>query len=208
MRLKTRWHDNSGKTLQEMGSALAFTCFRLTKNQLEDLINEKFQVERSELFGIIAAYLVFLANIIDRLSFHKLTDEQRRELLTAVVKQLAHYYSENKNDVYKTSEHSARDFVTIYNQMSSEYTHCTKVDYLFYKVFASHITAVAKEEDKYWINQQMIEIQGPDSYEQIYKAYNNVVNVERIVSKSEKTDTIGNKLPRAKRKRAEKAENS
>jgi hypothetical protein len=201
LRLKTKWHNTSGKTLQEMGSALAFSCFRLTKNQLEDLINEKFQVERAELFGIIANYLVFLIGVIDRLSFNKLKSEQRKELLTAVVKQLAFYYAENKNEVYKSNDTTPQDFVNLYNHKSQEYINCTTVDYNFYKVFAHNISLVAKDADKYWINQQIIEIQAPDSYEEINKAFNNIVKVEQIISKTAKTQNRTQKAKRSQRQK-------
>jgi hypothetical protein len=66
------------------------------------------------------------------------------------------------------------------------YINCLQVDYNFYKVFAYFISEVAKDEDKYWINQKIIEIQAPDSYDEILKAFNNIVKVEQIISKTAK----------------------
>jgi len=38
MRVKSKWHKDAVKTVDEIASALAFNTWRITKNNLEDLI--------------------------------------------------------------------------------------------------------------------------------------------------------------------------
>jgi len=40
MRVKSKWHKTQVKTIEDIGGAMAFICWRITKNHLEDLINE------------------------------------------------------------------------------------------------------------------------------------------------------------------------
>ena len=60
MRVKSSWHKSSVKTIEDIGSAMAFNSWRITKNQLEDLINEGFIVEKEQLFDVISEYLCFI----------------------------------------------------------------------------------------------------------------------------------------------------
>ena len=71
MRVKSKWHKDAVKTVDEIASALAFNTWRITKNNLEDLINEGFTVEKDQVFGVISEYLCFLIQCVDRLIFQK-----------------------------------------------------------------------------------------------------------------------------------------
>ena len=48
MRVKSKWHKNQVKTIEDIGGAMAFICWRITKNHLEDLINEGFVIEKTD----------------------------------------------------------------------------------------------------------------------------------------------------------------
>ncbi len=203
MRIKSKWHNNSKKSIAEMGSALAFICWRITKNHLEDLINEGFKVEKNQLFAIISSYLYFLINCIDRLVFDRLTNEQRKQLLSAIVKQCAFYYQENKADTIISGDY-IDEFIAGYNFKSKEYSICNflaEPDYNFLRIFASDIKNNTAKIDEKWIMQQMIEIQAPKAFKKIRISVDDIINVGNIISKAEKSQREINKIPRAKRKK-------
>ncbi|MBT5286431.1 MAG: hypothetical protein HOL87_01190, partial [Candidatus Thioglobus sp.] len=81
MRVKSKWHKTQIKTIDDIAGALAFNSWRITKNHLEDLINEAFVIEKAQVFDIIAEYLCFLIQCVDRLVFDKLSTKQRQELI-------------------------------------------------------------------------------------------------------------------------------
>ena len=95
MRVKSKWHKTQVKTIEDSGGAMAFICWRITKNHLEDLINEGFIIEKEQVFDVIAEYLCFLIQSIDRLVFKILSTKQRQELINKLAKQSAFYYQEN-----------------------------------------------------------------------------------------------------------------
>jgi hypothetical protein len=203
MRIKSKWHNNAKKTLQEMASAISFSSWRLTKNQLEDLINEGFKVEKTEVFGVIKVYLYFIISCVDRLVFDKLSFAQRQEFITAVVKQCSFYYQDNKADRMGGDKPTyAQEFIDGYNEISKEYAKSGfkgSPNYDFLIVFAGGVKDATTKVDEKWITQQIVEIQAPDSFEDIENFTNNIVNVKNIISKEEKSAIKKNKVSRSNR---------
>jgi len=81
MRVKSTWHKNQVKTIDDIAGALAFNSWRITKNQLEDLINEAFVIEKEQVFDVIKEYLCYLIQCVDRLTFDTLDQQKRQELI-------------------------------------------------------------------------------------------------------------------------------
>jgi hypothetical protein len=202
MRVKSSWHKTAVKTIEDIGSAMAFNSWRITKNHLEDLINEGFLIEKEQVFDVISEYLCFLIQCIDRLVFEKLESGQRQELINKLAKQSAFYYQENKQERIGEGNHW-KSFVEVYNQRSKDYSEYKFVDgepdYRFLRYFAEKIQKSMTEVDSKWIVQQMIEIQAPKAFKEINKSVNNLISVNKIISHNEKTAKKTNKIPRSKR---------
>jgi hypothetical protein len=202
MRVKSSWHKSSVKTIEDIGSAMAFNSWRITKNQLEDLINEGFIVEKEQLFDVISEYLCFIVQCIDRLVAEKLVTKQREKLITKIAKQSAFYYQENKADRIGEGNHW-KDFIDIYNSRSKDYSdygfNNGEPDYRFYRYFAEKIQKSMTDTDSKWIVQQMIEIQAPKTYKEVETSVNNLISVSKIISKDQKDKQKISKVPRSKR---------
>jgi hypothetical protein len=202
MRVKSRWHKASVKTIDDIGSAMAFNSWRITKNHLEDLINEGFVIEKEQLFDVISEYLCFLIQCIDRIVFDKLDINQRQELLTKLAKQSAFYYQENKEDRIGSGNHW-KDFVNTYNDRSKDYSQYQfkdgEPDYRFLRYFADKIQKSMTEVDSKWIIQQMIEIQAPKAFAEIKKSTESLVSVSKIVSSEKQTINKPTKVARSRR---------
>jgi len=202
VRVKSKWHKNQVKTIEDIGGAMAFICWRITKNHLEDLINEGFVIEKEQVFDVIAEYLCFLIQSIDRLVFKTLNTEQRQELINKLAKQSAFYYQENKEDRIGEGNHW-KAFVNTYNQRSQDYSDYDFVDnepdYHFLRYFAEKVKLAMTDVDEKWIVQQMIEIQAPKAFAKISASVDDLVSVNSIVSKKEQIRQKEDKLPRSKR---------
>ncbi len=203
MRVKSKWHKTQVKTIEDIGGAMAFICWRITKNHLEDLINEGFVIEKEQVFDVIAEYLCFLIQSIDRLVFKTLSAEQRQELINKLAKQSAFYYQENKEDRIGKGNHW-KAFVNTYNQRSQDYSDYDFVgaepDYHFLRYFAEKVKLAMTDVDEKWIVQQMIEIQAPKAFKKISESVDDLVNVKSIISKEEQIKRKKEKIPRSKRK--------
>jgi len=202
MRVKSKWHKTQVKTLEDIGGAMAFICWRITKNHLEDLINEGFVIEKEQVFDVIAEYLCFLIQSIDRLVFNTLSAEQRQELINKLAKQSAFYYQENKEDRIGEGNHW-KAFVNTYNQRSQDYSDYDFVnnepDYHFLRYFAEKIKLAMTDVDEKWIVQQMIEIQAPKAFKKLSQSVDDLVSVDNIIFKDEEINKKENKVPRSKR---------
>jgi len=202
VRVKSKWHKNQVKTIEDIGGAMAFICWRITKNHLEDLINEGFVIEKEQVFDVIAEYLCFLIQSIDRLVFKTLNTEQRQELINKLAKQSAFYYQENKEDRIGEGNHW-KAFVNTYNQRSKDYSDYDFVDnepdYHFLRYFAEKVKLAMTDVDEKWIVQQMIEIQAPKAFKKLSQSVNDLVSVNSIISKEDQVKKKENKVSRSKR---------
>lgn len=204
MRIKSKWHDSSIKSVQDIATALSFNTWRLTKNSLEDLINEGFVVEKAQVFDVIAEYACFIIQCTDRLIFDKLSSEKRRELIVNLVKQIAFYYQENKAERIKDGDHW-QEFLNIYNQRAQDYSKFgfqnNAPDYHFYRYFGEQIKQATTKADEKWIAQQMIEIQGPKAFLTLKKNLDNTLGAVLSISddKPEKPPTT-REIRRTKRR--------
>ena len=202
MRIKSKWHKTQVKTIEDIGGAMAFICWRITKNHLEDLINEGFVIEKEQVFDVIAEYLCFLIQSIDRLVFKILSTEQRQELINKLAKQSAFYYQDNKTERIGEGNHW-KAFVNTYNQRSKDYSDYDFIDnepdYHFLRYFAEKVKLAMTEKNKKWIVQQMIEIQTPKAFKKISASVDDLVSVDKITSKEVKVKHKKEKIPRSKR---------
>lgn len=202
MRVKSTWHKTQVKTIEDIAGALAFNTWRITKNHLEDLINEAFVIEKAQVFDVIKEYLCFLIQCVDRLVYDKLSTEQRQQLIVLLAKQSAAYYQENKEERIGPGDHY-QAFIQHYNQRSQDYSQYEFVggepNYHFLRYFGEKVQKAMTEVDEKWIVQQMVEIQGPKAFKSIEKSVEQLASVKEIISKEEALKRKQNKIPRSKR---------
>lgn len=202
MRVKSKWHNTEEKTINEIGSAIAFNIWRITKNQLEDLINEAFVIEKEQVFDVIQEYLCYLIQCTDRLVYNQIPHNQRKNLIIHIAKQSSYYYQENKEDRIASGNH-IKTFIETFNKRTHEYGQFDFIDnepsnqFLCY--FGDKIKQVMTDADEVWIAQQMIEIQGPTAFEALAKSIENTIFVKTILSNKKSRDPAEKKIPRSKR---------
>ena len=207
MRIKSKWHDSQIKSINDIASALSFNAWRLTKNSLEDLINEAFVIEKAQVFDVIAEYLCFIIQCTDRLIFNQLNQKDRKTLITQLVKQLSFYYQENKAERISPGDHW-KDFLSLYNQRANDYAKFdfqqTEPNYHFYRYFGQKIQQCTTKADEKWIAQQMIEIQGPKAFKQLKTHLDNTFSQVTTISNQKPKKSPTSREIRRKERRAKK----
>ncbi len=205
MRIKSKWHKTQIKTIDDIGGAMAFICWRITKRPLG--LRLGFVIEKKQIFDIIAEYLCFLIQSIDRLVFKTLSTEQRQELIHKLAKQSAFYYQENKTERIGEGNHW-KAFINTYNQRSQDYSDYDFIgnepNYRFLRYFGEKIKLAMTDVDEKWIVQQMVEIQAPKAFKKIAKSVDDLVSIDKIISKEEQIKCNKEKIPRSKRQSARK----
>jgi len=202
MRVKSTWHKTQVKTIDDIAGALAFNSWRITKNHLTDLINKAYVIEKAQVFDVIREYMCYLIQCVDRLAFDVLDTKKRQELIIAIAKQSADYYQENKQERIGEGDHW-QEFIDTYNLRSQDYSDFEfsegEPNYLFMRYFGEKVQKAMTEVDEKWIIQQIVEIQAPKAFQSIKKSVNDLVSVDKIVSKEELVKRKKNKVPRSKR---------
>ena len=100
VRVKSKW-SNKGRerTLDEVGSAVAFILWRISQQGLLNLENEGFQTDtRSQRMDVIAEFLAFLLHLTDRKKAEALDANERQEFITSLAQHLANTMQENRAD--------------------------------------------------------------------------------------------------------------
>ncbi|SFV77386.1 hypothetical protein MNB_SUP05-4-682 [hydrothermal vent metagenome] len=202
MRVKSTWHKTQVKTIDDIAGALAFNSWRITKNHLTDLINKAYVIEKDQVFDVIREYMCYLIQCVDRLAFDVLDTKKRQELIIAIAKQSADYYQENKQERIGEGDHW-QEFIDTYNLRSQDYSDYEfsegEPNYLFMRYFGEKVQKAMTEVDEKWIIQQIVEIQAPKAFQSIKKSVDDLVSVDKIVSKEELVKRKKNKIPRSKR---------
>ncbi|MBE8189351.1 MAG: hypothetical protein HAW58_00440 [Candidatus Thioglobus sp.] len=202
MRVKSKWHKTQVRTIEDVSSALAFNIWRITKNHLEDLINEAFVIEKAQVFAVIQEYLCFLIQSADRLVYSSFSPQQRQKLISLIIEQSAAYYQENKSDRLGEGEYW-QEFIQTYASRAQDYSDYKfkndEPNYLFLRYFADKIQKAMTAADEKWIVQQMVEIQAPKAFQAIQKSVNELASAKDIIAKKQSAKPKTPKTPRSKR---------
>jgi hypothetical protein len=179
MRIKNRWQKNAKpKSLDEIASSTAFICWKLARNGVENLINEKFLLhEKDKLFNVIFEYIAFLVQITDRLMFEKMQQNERQIFITVLVMYLAGHMQENKEDKFGKGDYK-RPFIDDINQRFEDYSEFGfeegEPGFNFLRYFGEKISHLLGEKDEKWVISQMVEIEAPEALEGLTKSLDNL----------------------------------
>lgn len=85
IRIKSQWYnEDRDRSLQEIAGALAFNAWKLAMDKAITLHGEHFIYESDrQRLNVIAEYLVFQVQIVDRMVHQSLEQEDRQILITA-----------------------------------------------------------------------------------------------------------------------------
>ncbi|MEK7989396.1 MAG: hypothetical protein VSS52_000180 [Thiotrichaceae bacterium] len=172
MRVKSRWHQtkrdgnqNKAKSLEEIASALAFSCWRIAGNSVVEIENQGYHTTSSnDRLNIVAEYLAFLLQVSDRLLYEKLTPEQRQTFIPALALSMAHTFADNKTDIEGEGEHQ-QAFIDLLNQRAESYAQCSFSDetpgFDFLRVFGEQVAVVLDNDNPLWVSQFVAEVDLP-----------------------------------------------
>ena len=177
IRIKSHWHnENSGRSLEEIGSALAFNAWRLAKDKAINLHGVDFVYETDEQrMAVIAEYLIFQVQVADRLAHDvlQLDEETRRSLIVGFVKNLAGHMQDNSIDLFGPGSYGSA-FIGRLNERAGEYAGFNFTDdgpsYPFYRHLGYEIQRImGREGENRWVIDQVIDKDGPELAKQIQR---------------------------------------
>lgn len=101
LRIKSQWYnEDSERSLEEIAGALAFNGWKIAMERAINLHGEHFVYsDDQQRLDVIAEYLIFQTQLVDRMVHGNLDSERRRALVTALALRLADHMEENSQDL-------------------------------------------------------------------------------------------------------------
>ena len=182
LRIKSHWHDDGAeRSLDEIAGALAFISWRIAKDKAINLHGQDFVYESDrQRFAVIAEYLIFQLQIIDRLAVIELQlpNEDRHQLIVAVAKHLAGHLHDNSVDVFGPGNHVGR-FIEKIDMRSAEYSELSYTadgpSYPFMRHLGFEIQQIMGEsQENRWVIDQVMDRDGIEIDREIRRAVSNL----------------------------------
>jgi hypothetical protein len=180
VRIKSHWHkEDKVRSTEETAGAIAFSSWRIAMDKAATLYKEHFDyTSNQQRLDVIAEYLLFQVQIVDRLIHHQLSLEERQQLITSLANRLAEHVQENSLDLLGDGDYRS-SFIEKLNQRSSEYAQLgfdkDGPTYPFMRHLGYEIQLLmGKESENRWVIDQVMDKDGPDIYAQLKRIVKNL----------------------------------
>jgi hypothetical protein len=115
---------------------------------------------------VIAEFLAYQLQVVDRLAYERLNDEDRAMFINALAKRLAEHVQDNLQDLFGPGEYRASFIITL-NERMDDYAEFSfddgKPGYGFMRYFGEKVQVVMGEAElNRWVINQIIEVDGPE----------------------------------------------
>ena len=182
LRIKSQWHDEGAqRSLAETAGAIAFNGWRLALDRAINLSGEQYLYETNEQrLAVIAEYLIFQIQAVDRMVHDKLQASERQTLITTLALRLADHMEGNSRDLLGAGDHREA-FIERLNLRAAEYSElgftAEGPSYPFLRHLGYEIQQVmgASQENR-WVIDQVMDKDGPEVYKQLKRIVRNLIN--------------------------------
>jgi hypothetical protein len=183
IRIKSQWHnEESERSPKEIGGAVAYIALRLALDKAINLHGKNFVYrDDAQRLAVIAEYLAFEVQIVDRMVHGVLDGESRTELITEMVLKLAEHHRDNTLELLGESDHD-KQFIELFNQRSGEYAEfnfstAEGPSYPFLRHLGFEIQQImGSEKENRWVIDQVMDVDGQEVYKQLSRALRNLLD--------------------------------
>ncbi len=190
-RLKRSWNfRDKERSMKDIGSALSFNIWQMSGSALLDLENEGFQTHsRSQRLDVVAEFAAYLLQLADRMTFDKMTLEQRNKLISFAGIHMASIIQDNRLETDGEGDH-IKAFLNLLNERINDYSSChfTEEDgpsFVFLRLLGDHVTAQMGEKDKQWITSYVIDIAGNKLFKSFRRILPGLIDPAQRVAQEE-----------------------
>jgi len=173
LRVKSHWHnEDSERSMQEIGGAIAFNAWRLALETTKSLNTEQFIFENDQQrLDVISEYLIFIIQLTDRLTHKMVNEEQRQALIGAIVLKSSEHLQDNSQDAFGEGDYQS-PFVALFNHRGGEYAEFKLTSEGPSYPFIRHLGFCVQQimnvaDENRWVIDQVMDIDAPKIYRQI-----------------------------------------
>ena len=176
LRIKSHWHDDDAeRSLEEIAGAIAFIAWKIALNKAINLHGEDFVYESDQQrLGVIAEYLCFQVQLVDRITFEMLDEEGRAKLITRLALRLAAYLQDNGEELFGCGDYR-EEFIERLNRRSADYAELSYAEdgpsYAFLRHLGHEVQGImGRDEKNRWVIDQVMDRDGPEVARQLKRA--------------------------------------
>lgn len=169
IRVKTNWfrEGDDPRGPQEQASAFAITLWKLADKAVINLSNADYDIITPQRgFTLLSELIAYMVQLVDRLLYQRIDDEERAELIGALGVKMAEILESNIHDVM--NDHGHPYVEAILNRFNQRWNDYAEFDYdpenpnfQVKRYLANCIREVMEARDQSWIADQIIEIEAP-----------------------------------------------
>jgi hypothetical protein len=129
---------------------------------------------------VVADLVSFFVHVVDRMTSEKeYSEDERRDLITALALNLAKTMHDNRIDVNEDKADYKAQFIQTLNERMAEYADFAydegEPGFQMRRRCGEHVTEVMGEKDKKWVTEQIMDIEIPDALKTFKKVARNLV---------------------------------
>lgn len=176
-RLKTQWFRHSGpREPAQQASAAAFIAWRIARHTLDRTRHAGFDIAPGQpYFDFLREVLAFLVAVAGRVAYPRLNPEQRLKFMSALVSHLARILKDNEDDLPGLTSDGqpprADSFIGMVNERAGDYAELgPELGFAFLRYLGHRLESTLPTKDRRWVQDQIIEIEGPQAVEMLHRA--------------------------------------
>jgi len=164
--VKTRWRKKGARTLAERAGVIGANLWKLSLEIFRHMEKEGFRFGSDRLVtGVLTEFIAFVAQLVDRAVYGRLSDAERATLIGEVAGHLAATMENNQRDLLGPGEYR-KPFIDALNARFGEYAEfeCPggEPSYACLRFFATKVADAMAGGDNKWVVEQMMDIEAPE----------------------------------------------
>jgi hypothetical protein len=181
--VKTRWRKKGARTLAERAGVIGANLWKFSLEIFKHMEKEGFRFGSDRLVtGVLTEFIAFVAQLVDRAVYGRLSDAERATLIGEVAGHLAATMENNQRDLLGPGEYRA-PFIDALNARFGEYAEfsCPEGEPSFacLRFFATKVsdamTGADGSDDNKWVVEQMMDIEAPEMVRLVKKLVDQTV---------------------------------
>jgi hypothetical protein len=194
VRLKTKWHRSKRsqrniegskreKTMTDLAGVIAFNIWKLAKEIYTNMEKEEFLLgSDKQVIDILTEIIAFMIQVADRMVYGKITEEQRREFITAMASQLADMIDSNMNDLIGEGDYR-QPFIDTLNNRFGEYAECVfengEPGFDFRRLLGKYVSDIMAGTDNRWVVEYVMDVEVPKSLKKLQRLITDVLGLRK-----------------------------
>lgn len=180
LRIRNTFKNRDDASLEEKANILAYNIWQISLAGAKNLHEEDYiYQDDAQRVKVIREYLVFLVHVADRMTYERLSDEERSRFVNELAKYTANQIQRNTEEIAGPGPYRERYLETI-NQRFAEYARGSfkegKPGYSLLRSFGENVRQImGDDQTNKWTIDQIMDVDGPMLVEKMADSLNSII---------------------------------